>query len=251
MEKISPTVVENLSSKLKMLGLSTYAAKTYLALVSKPSASAGLLCTETGIPDSKMYYALSELQKKGLIITQSGTPNMYKALHPKEAIGSLKQQLNEELTQKTSQADSLADSLAPLFESVEGKEEIELAYVIRGKKNIVKKMRDLIDSAKREAVVYISEKELLQELTPTIKNARKRVQVKLALLRKLAKTANLEFDDHVKMLKCRCNMVIADMKTLITISGGGDGIAIMTNDKALITMSREYYENPSCCPEKS
>ena len=43
------------------------------------------------------------------------------------------------------------------------------------------------------------------------------------------------------------SMVISDMKVLITVSSWENEVAIMTNDKALIMMSVEYYENPKCC----
>lgn len=251
MEKINQSVKESLMSKLKTLGLSTNAAKAYLALLSQPSASAGFLCKETGIPDSKIYYALSELSKKGVIVVQGGTPNIYKPLHPKEAINNLKQQLVENLNQKISQADSLADSLSPMFESVEGKEEIELAYVIRGRRNIIRKMKDLISSAKEEIVVFISEEDLLDELNSCIMKANKHVETKLAVTKKLWKTANLEKLGQPRILACPCNIVISDMKMLITVSSWKDEIAIMTNEKALMTMSREYYDNPKCCEEKS
>jgi sugar-specific transcriptional regulator TrmB len=99
-EKINQSVIESFTSKLKALGLSTYAARTYLALLSHPYASAVFLCNETSIPDSKIYYALNELSKKGIIVVQRGTPNIYKPIHPKEAINNLKQQLMEDLNQK-------------------------------------------------------------------------------------------------------------------------------------------------------
>ena len=83
MDRINQSVREGLISELKALDLSTIAAKTYLALLYKPGASASFLCNETGVPDSKIYYALNELSKKGMIVVQEGTPNTYRALHPK------------------------------------------------------------------------------------------------------------------------------------------------------------------------
>lgn len=247
MDRINQSVKESLLSNLKTLGLSTNAAKAFLALLSHSSASAGFLCKETGIPDSKIYYVLSELSKKGMIIVQGGTPNIYKALHPKEAINNLKQQLVENLNQKVSQADNLADSLSPMFESVEGKEKMGLAYVIRGRRNIIGKMKDLISSAKEEVVVFISEKDLLDELNSSILKASKHVETKFAVTRKLRKTTNLKEIGQPRILACPCNMVISDMKMLITVSSWKDEVAIMTNDKALMTMPREYYGNPKCC----
>lgn len=249
MGKIDKSILSSFISKLKTLGLSTYAAKTYLALLSSPNASAGFLCNETGIPDSKMYYALGELAKKGIIIAQVGTPNIYKPIHPKEAISNLKQQLTEDLNQKINEAESLADSLSPIFESTEGEEDIGLAYVIRGRRNIVKKMKDLINSAKKEIVLFISEKDLLEELVTPIAEVNRNVETKLALTRNLSRAAKTKGLGQQRTLNCVCNVVISDMKTLITVSSWKNEIAIMTNDKGLITMSKEYYENPKCCLE--
>jgi len=251
MDKIDKSVAESLVAKFKTFGLSTYAARTYLTLLSHSSASASYLCKETGIPDSKMYYALSELAKKSMIIVQTGTPSMYKPMHPKEAISNLKQQLADDTNQKITQADALAEILSPIFENAEGKEEIELAYVIRRRRNIVKKMKDLIGSAKKEAAIFISEKDLLDELIPSIKEAETHVETKLALNEKLLKAAKLNKLKQPRILTCSCNIIISDMKTLITISSWKNEIAIMTNDKGLINITRESYENPRCCEETS
>lgn len=251
MDRIDQSVKESLLSNLKTLGLSTNAAKVFLALLSHSSSSAGFLCKETGIPDSKIYYVLSELSKRGMIIVQGGTPNIYKPLHPKEAVNNLKQQLVEDLNQKINQADTLADSLSPMFESVESEEKMGLAYVIRGRRNIIRKMKDLIGAAKEEVVVFISEQDLLDELNSALLKASKLIETKLAVTRNLRKTTSLEELGHPRILTCPYNMVISDLKMLITVSSWRNEVAIMTNDKALMTMPREYYGNPKCCVEVS
>lgn len=240
---------ESLASRLKALGLSTYAAKTYLALLTHPSTSAGLLCNETGIPDSKMYYALGELARREMIIIQKGTPNTYRSLHPKEAIDNLKEQLAEDLDRRSAQADALADSLSPIFESAEGKEDIELAYIIRGRRNIVSKMKQLICSAKKEVVIFLSEEDLLNELSPFLKESTLHAETRIAIANPLLESPQLKDLGETRGLSCSCNLVIADMHTLITVSDWEEEMAIMTNDKSLITISREYYENPKCCAE--
>lgn len=247
MGRINQSVGENIVSKLKMLGLSTYAAKAYLTLLFHPHTSAGFLCKETSIPDSKIYYALDELSRKEMIAVQKGTPSIYKPLPPKEAINNLKQQLVENLNQKIVQADNLADSLSPMFASVEGRDEIELAYVIRGRRSIIRKMKDLMSSARKEIVVFVSEKDLLHELKSFMMKETKHVQAKLAVTRELWKAMSPEELGQARILTCPINLVISDMKTLITVSSWKDEVAIMTNDKALITMSSEYYANPKCC----
>jgi len=247
LEKIDPSVKENLISEFKTLGLSALASKAYLALLSKSSASASLLCKETGIPDSKIYYAVSELSRKGMIIVQNGTPNTYKAINPKEAIGNLKQQLSENLSKQLSRADDLAVSLSPIFESAEGKEEIELAYVVRGQRNISRKMKDLINSAKKDILLLISEEDLWDWLSSSLAKVDDNIEVKIAIPRKLRQNRSLKGKILTKILECPVNIVISDMKMLITVSSWENEVAIMTNDKALMSMSMEYYENPKCC----
>ncbi len=244
---INKNVKENPISVLKTLDLSTKAAKVYLALLSNSEASASFLCNETGIPDSKIYYALNELAQKEMILVQRGTPNVFKALHPKEAINNLKQRLVERTNQRLAQADNLANSLSPIFESLEDTEEIELAYVIRGRRNIVKRIKDLIGSARTEVLVLVSEKELLDDLKPSLLEAKDKVQVGFAVSKNLLGVSDLRLLGLPRALKCYCNVVISDMRTLITVSSWKAEVAIMTNDKALVTMSAEYYENPRCC----
>ncbi len=241
---------ENLISEFKLLGLSALASKAYLALLSKSRASASLLCKETGIPDSKIYYALGELSRKGMTIIQNGTPNLYTAVHPKEAVGNLKQQLSEDarvhLNRQLVRADDLAVSLSPFFENAGDKQELELAYIIRGKRNICRRMKSLVDSAKKEILVLASEEDLWNCLSPSLARLDDSIEVKVAILRKL-QSKPPKWKILSKTLECPVNVVISDMRVLVTVSSWKNEVAIMTNDKALIAMSMEYYENPKCC----
>ena len=182
-----------------------------------------------------------------MIVVQEGTPNTYRAQHPKEAMSNLKQQLAESFNKRMSQAEDLADTLSPVFESVEGKDSMELAYVLRGRRNIARKMNDLITSAKKENLILISENDLWNELSPSIARIDASVETKIAVSRKLRKKARLKGLRQTRLLECPINIVISDMRMLITVSSCENEIAIMTNDEALMTISREYYENPKCC----
>src|SRR5881296_4058583 len=74
-----------IGATLRDLGFSGYAAETFCALVRVPQATAGDLVLKTGIPDSKIYYALDELAEKGLVEVQAGKPKTYRAVPPREA----------------------------------------------------------------------------------------------------------------------------------------------------------------------
>jgi len=250
---ISEEAVRNrILSQLRELGLSTHEAMSYTTLLANPRIPASTLCKETGIPDSKIYYALDGLSKKGMIMVQQGTPNLYMALHPKEAISNLKRQLAESFNEKIKEADVLTDTLSPIYESAESPEEMELAYIIRGQRNIIKKMKDLINSAEREVTVFIPFSEALEEVRGSLVEAkRRRVKLNIALtedlLKKEKEGGGLTELGTVKLLNCPCCMVVSDMKNLITISNWTEEVALMTQDQNLMRACREYFDNPKCC----
>jgi len=42
-------------------------------------------------------------------------------------------------------------------------------------------------------------------------------------------------------------MLISDMKTLLTVSNWMNESALLTQDKNLISIAKDYYDSPSCC----
>jgi len=244
---VETAVRDKLTLRLRELDLTTHEALTYVALLVHPNITASVLCKETGIPDSKIYYALHALAKKGMIAVQQGTPKLYKALHPKEAINNLKQQLKDRLNEKLQEADTLAELMTPLYKSVEESGELELAYIIRGKRNIVNRMKNLIETAQEELTIYISNMEILKEIQDSLAKAKdRRVKTNLALTNKACERGSLSYRE-IKHLNCPIDMLVSDMKTLLTVSSWTSEIAFMTHDQNLIRVSRNYYDNPLCC----
>ncbi len=253
MVKISETgVKEKILSQLKELGLSTHEAVTYVTLLAHPNIAASTLCKETSIPDSKIYYGLDGLLKKEMIIVQKGVPKIYTAVHPKEAIASLKNRLVETLNEKMEKADALINVLSPIHESAEKPQEIELAYIIRGQRNIIRKMNDLIKSARKEITLLISHLPIIQSVKTSLNDAQqRRVTLNLAVAEEVMKKENLAEFGSVKLLSCPCTILIVDMKNLLTVSSWTEenSRAILTQDLGLVTVSQEYYSNPRCCIE--
>src|SRR2546425_6044072 len=85
LEEAARPSLEEVAATLRDLGMGGYAADAFCALVRVPQAMAGDLVLKTGIPDSKIYYALDELADKGLIEVQAGEPKTYRAGPPREA----------------------------------------------------------------------------------------------------------------------------------------------------------------------
>jgi sugar-specific transcriptional regulator TrmB len=249
---IKETVVrDRMVSRLKELELSTHEALTYLTLLARSNVTASTLCKETSIPDSKIYFVLDGLSKKGMITVQKGNPNVYRSVPPKEALANLKQQMTERLNEKIKETDALADQLTPMYESAEKPEELELAYTIYGRKNIVNRMKALIEGAQQEVTLFVSYPTVLEELKQPMLEAREKNRLKLniAVTQEVLGEGGCSSLD-VRLLRCSIDpigMLISDNKRLLTLANWSDEVATLTQDQNLIRVVRDYYDNPACC----
>ena len=82
---------DQIVAHLKELELSTYEATVYATLITHPTMTASALCKETGIPDTKIYYALEGLNEKGMLTIRQGNPKIYRPNPPKEAIAKVEE----------------------------------------------------------------------------------------------------------------------------------------------------------------
>lgn len=237
---------------LRDLGLTTYEAQAYLTLIRNPDISATQLCNETGIPDSKIYFALEELQKKGLVVVSEGVPRHYRALPPKEALGKLKSMITHEYETEVEKLNQLSLALEPLYTRAE-RDDVELAYVVKGFDNVLNRIIEVFKSAKREIVVFIPTLEIFERLESQLEKIRRSgVKVKLAIPPRLRKQIDVSRFAEVRELTPNCLdswLAIADSRTVISSSEWKTERchAILTQDPVLVAMSREYFESPRCC----
>jgi sugar-specific transcriptional regulator TrmB len=207
------------------------------------------LCKETGISDTKIYYALDGLSEKGMIIVRNANPKVYKPVSPREAITNLKHRLTEKLNEELKEADVLVDMLTPIYENAEKPEELELGYIITGKNNIANRMKALIGSARKEITLFVSYPELFKELSPSMREAqeKRKIKLNLAVTEEMFKTENIKGLGDTRQLCCDVTLLISDLKTLITVSDWTfSETAMLSQDQNLIRVARDYYENSMC-----
>ena len=70
-----------------MVGLNTYEAKAYDALILLGASTASRVAKKSGVPSGKIYPTLDSLQEKGFITITSGRPKTYRAISPEIALG--------------------------------------------------------------------------------------------------------------------------------------------------------------------
>ncbi|MFQ6126658.1 MAG: TrmB family transcriptional regulator [Candidatus Heimdallarchaeota archaeon] len=237
-------------SGLKMLGLSTYEASTFYTLITRSELTAADLCSLTGIPDSKIYHTLNTLEQRGMIAVQKGRPNRFKALKPDEAMANLKHGLIEEHRRKLRMLEALTTKLLTLYESIEGREEVELAYIIRGIRGILYKMNNLIRQARRSLLIFVSDMEMWRGIEPSIVEAAGQgVKIYLGITKNIEQTPIFDRLGTVKWIDCLCGLLVVDDQTLLDITEWrpNGAMAILTQEPNIIRFTWEYYKNPKCC----
>ena len=240
--------IEEISTSLRALGFSGYAANTYGALVRVPEATAGDLVTATGIPDSKIYYALDELSEKGLIEVQAGKPKTYRANPAREAGARLERMLEAKYERERAAVKRAASLLEPLRAAAKSPT-TDLAYIVKGQPNVLARVQAMVASARKEIVLLASDEPFFRKLEPELtKAARRRVKLKIAvpditLDKDLARIA------EVRAIVCSCIILVVDEQQVLTVTRTADGSAygITSTDETLVRLGLEYWESPRCC----
>ena len=240
---------QSLVTRLSELGVTSYPAKVLSALLENPGVSAGQLCKITGIPDSKIYQALDDLERKWkLIEVRKGNPSIYRALSPDQIVDGLRQNAEKEYAEKLGTLESVRKTIIPLAKKAAAPDELEIAYIVKGKHNVAQRLRNAIEESKKQVLLLTYDRDILETVLPAILQAKKRrVQVRQAVTPDLAEQA--EVAGSVKELICNTNLLLVDDSKLITISNWDSDKchAIVSDDPVMTSMAREYYDNPKCC----
>ncbi len=242
--------MENLSSTLRGLGLSSYASRTLVALLANAPQSAGGICNVTGIPDSKIYYALEELDRAKLVESQHGTPTLYRPVPFEQLESNLLRAQQEEHRRRLRLVEIFRKQAEPLTEARAEPAQVELAYILKGRRNIVERMLTMIEQCRKEIVVLISNEELWRGVSEGQLKAKKhRIRVGIGATRNLTEAENMSSFGDLREMDCDCNLLISDSEKLVTVShfDTEGAYAIVTSDKSMIRFSREFFDNPNCC----
>jgi len=242
---------DEIVAKLRELGLSSYAARSFVALLGRAPISASGICRLTGIPDSKIYYALEMLNAAHLIEPQHGTPTMYRPVPLERAIAHLLQTEKERHENRLKLVELLRRKAEPLAKTRAEPGELELAYIVKGKAGIVKRMTTLIDESRKEVIALLDDEHIWNGIKDSLLRARKRrVKIGLGLTTEIEGIEGKTRFGETRRLTCDCNILIADSERLVTVShmSGPEAYAVVTSDPGMIRISRAYYESPTCCP---
>jgi HTH-type transcriptional regulator, sugar sensing transcriptional regulator len=141
--------------QLTRLGLTSYEAKAYVALLRRDSSTAAEAARLGGVPRQRIYDVLATLVGKGLAIARPGTVVKYAATSPEVALERLLTDHRRSLSDLERVAASLTEELTHAYEAgQEHTDPLEYIEVLRDKHAIDERFSELQDGVKREILVF-------------------------------------------------------------------------------------------------
>ncbi len=230
--------------KLKKLGLSSYEAKAYIALIEGGPMTASELSTIASIPYSKIYGVLMKLKNRNLIAIERGRPSKYFARPPAEAIRELASNLREHLSEVE---ESLINELQPIYDRIYVQERPEV-LILRGIAAVIKRIEDSIERARTEIELAIPLKlhPVIEKLIDKVLSASSRgVNVKLLIdyaAEELCELIGDKIEVRLREKMFGGGAIIDEREAIIMLElNGGNIIAIWSNHGQLVMLAKIYF----------
>jgi len=156
-------------NRLGALGLNSYEAKLWAALLSRGISTAGELSDIANVPRSRSYDVLESLEKKGFVIMKLGKPIKYIAVKPSDVLERVKQRILEEAESSSKGLDKLRDSemlkeLTMLHsQGIDTVEPSELSGSFKGRSSLYAHLDSMIKSAQESIVLVTTEEGLIRK----------------------------------------------------------------------------------------
>ncbi len=156
--------MSRIMNSLKLLGLSSYEAQGFAALVYHGVANADTIAESAKIPRTSAYKVMESLVEKGLARETEGRPKMFKP-----------EDLNVVKNQTEARIKTLFEDLRFLQEVITSKGEPQLVYTIYGNEKVFMKLQEMINLTEHDLYICTPRvREIRTELKKSIENAVKR-----------------------------------------------------------------------------
>jgi sugar-specific transcriptional regulator TrmB len=146
---------EMLIKKLLELGLTSYEAKVYRAVVCNSNACAAELATAAAIPRPKVYQVLTQLSEKGLITETLGKKKQFQVIDPAIAFSNLEKSLDASYQEKKQIFDHLPHIFQEMLQSHrQAKHPLHFIQVIKQNEAATRKVQTITNEAQEEILFF-------------------------------------------------------------------------------------------------
>jgi len=221
---IKPELVKRIK---EYFNLNIYETKVWLALLTKGIASAREVADLSGVPRSRTYDVLESLEKRGFAITKIGKPVKYISVKPTEVLEKMKSITLQEAQEKIKSLSNLKDTqeyveLEQLHNSgISPIKPHDITGSLKGRSNILSRLRELLDTAKNEVVICTSVLDFEDKgrvIVPALEKLNKNnIKVKLLLSgdQEKIKKISSKFNLKIKSSDSGARFFISDKREII------------------------------------
>ncbi len=173
--------------QLEALGLSAYAAQTFVAIVSLGRGTAQEVSEVSEVPRTRVYDAVKELQKQGLVDVQQSTPKQFWAISTE----TTRRHFEREYAYRV---DTLMDALESL-ETGEVSTEQRGVWTVTGRDTVAERIVEFVETAEEEVVLMTIEELLVEDVVDSLREASDRgVSIRFA---GMSEAASVELTEEV------------------------------------------------------
>ncbi|SDN20093.1 Sugar-specific transcriptional regulator TrmB [Halogranum gelatinilyticum] len=159
--------------QLEQFGLSTYAARTFVALASLGTGTAKDVSQVSQVPRTRVYDAVDELRERGLVDVLQSSPKQFWAISTETASRTFEHERQHRM-------ELLQTALSEL-EPIEQRAEQRGVWTVDGQTPVTERVLDFFASAEEEIVYMTVEDHLTEDLIEGLGEAARRgVSIKLA-----------------------------------------------------------------------
>ncbi len=134
--------MDDIIRQMQVLGFSPQEAKVYLSLLRGGRRTGYQIAKDLGLNRSGVYGTLQALYNRGAVYLVPGETREYQARDPEDLIGEIRKTF-----------DAAAEDASQRLKSFSGAAENELFFNIRGKDQLMIKIRELIADSSREILI--------------------------------------------------------------------------------------------------
>ena len=232
--------------------LSEYEARVYVALVKEGPSTASELSKVSRVPRTKIYQTLRKLVEKGLVAEMPSEPKMFTATPPSAAFGPHIKSFEERARDFYSMVNFLEDAYKKTATTTKTKRDD--LWVIKGKPNIMKAIKDLFLRAKRTAYILTTENGLIQLFKECNKTLDRLVENRVDLhistsvgfrnqgiVRELRHICNVHEVDRDEVPPSTLFISVDQKETLVAIMNVGDPNPFQYEDVAVLFRNPVLY----------
>ncbi|MBD3256607.1 MAG: hypothetical protein GF383_16055 [Candidatus Lokiarchaeota archaeon] len=232
----SSEIPENIKESLREIGLTDYEISIYYTLISHGPMDARELSENSGVPYSRIYNILTQLEKdkKWIIKDEESRPSTYCAKSPDEALVIAKKQYNDKFDHHS---DKIIHNLTPIYQSHDTPVKIAL-YVHRGREVCLNRSLSLIGMARNAIYLVSTDYDFMKAFFDDIKKARARgvTDIRILVEERMLKDKNSK--DLLKKYE-----EISEIKVRDQVFG--NAIVIDEGEDAFIILSQQIFKKLS------